>query len=119
MSDHEHHASHVEEADPDATMTFTVIVVGTILLAVIVVFIQGLYERANRAEFERKVVRETPAELHGLRVQQLTRLNAMAWVDKKNGIVAVPIDKAIDLLLADPDPAAPVALPAPSAPGTP
>ena len=119
MSEHEHHASHVEESDPDSTMTFTVIVVGTILLAVIVVFIQGLYERANRAELGRKVVSETPAELHRLRVEQLTRLNAMAWVDRKNGIVAVPIDKAIDLMLADPNPAAPVVLPVPPSPGTP
>lgn len=119
MSEHEHHASHVEESDPDSRMTFTVIVVGTILLAVVVVFIQGLYERANRAEFGRKVIRETPAELHRLRVEQLTRLNATAWVDRKNGIVAVPIDRAIELMLADPNPAAPVAVPAPPPPVTP
>jgi hypothetical protein len=77
------------------------------------VFVQGLYESVNRAEFDRKVVAEVPAELRSLRAAQQTRLHATGWVDKQNGIVAVPIDKAMEMLTRDADPAAPIVLPAP------
>jgi hypothetical protein len=38
-------------------------------------------------------------------------LHATGWVDKKNGFVAIPIEKAMQLLIADPDPAAPIVIP--------
>jgi hypothetical protein len=79
------------------------------------VFVQGLYESVNRAEFERKVVSEAPAELRNLRAAQQTRLHATGWVDKQNGFVAIPIEKAMELLIEDPDPAAPIILPEPPA----
>ncbi len=103
----------LNEPDPDPLTTATVGIVGTLLVIIVVVFVQGLYESVNRAEFERKIVREIPAELRSLRAAQQTRLQATGWVDKQNGIVAVPIEKAMELLTQDPDPAAPIILPAP------
>jgi len=103
----------LNEPDPDTLTTITVGVVGTLLVIIVVLFVQGLYESVNRAEFERKVVGEVPAELRNLRAAQRTVLNQAGWVDKKNGIVAIPIDKAMALLVTDPDPAAPIILPAP------
>jgi len=101
--------------DPDALTTATVGLVGTILVVVAVVFLQGLYESVNRSEFQRKVVNEAPAELRALRAAQLKRLHAIAWVDKRNGIVAIPIERAMELLAADPGLAAPIIVPAPPA----
>ena len=105
--------SPIEEADPDALATATVGIVGTILVIVVVVFVQGLYLSVNRSEFQRKVVNEAPAELRSLRAAQLTRLHATGWVDKQNGFVAIPIEKAMELLAQDGNPAAPIILPAP------
>ena len=85
----EPHASPIETADPDWATTALVGIVGTIVLAVIFVFVQGLYGRAERSERDRKVIREKPMEYRNLRAAQLTRLHAKGWVDKKNGIVAV------------------------------
>jgi hypothetical protein len=93
-------------------------IVGTILVIIVVVFVQGLYESVNRSEFQRKVVDEVPAELRSLRAAQLTRLHATGWVDKQNGFVAIPIEKAMELLAVDPNPAAPIILPAPPDGGT-
>jgi hypothetical protein len=109
----------IETADPDALTTATVGIVGTILVIVVVVFVQGLYESQHRAEFGRKVVAEAPAELRSLRAAQRTKLQAMGWVDKQNGIVAVPIERAMELLAADPKPAAPIIVPTPPTPPTP
>ena len=100
--------------DPDALTLATVGLAGTILVIVAVLFVQGLYESASRAEFDRKVVAASPEELRELRAAQLTRLHATGWVDKKNGIVAIPIERAMALLAADPNPAAPIVLPAPA-----
>jgi hypothetical protein len=103
----------IETADPDALTTATVGIVGAILVIVVVVLVQGLYESAHRAEFRRKVVAEVPAELRSLRDAQRAKLQATGWVDKQNGIVAIPIERAMDLLASDPNPAAPIILPAP------
>ena len=116
MNEHKPRESTVDAPDPDALTTATVGIVGTILVVIVVVFVQGLYESVNRSEFQRKVVAEVPAELRNLRAAQLTRLHATGWVDKQNGFVAIPIEKAMELLAADPNPAAPIILPEPPAP---
>jgi hypothetical protein len=113
VSEHEVREHAGDERDPDALTVATVGIVGAIIVIVVVVFVQGLYESVNRSEFQKKIVAEPPAELRELRAAQLTRLNATGWVDKKNGIVAIPIDRAIALLAADPNPAAPLIVPAP------
>ena len=113
MSDHEHHGPAADEPDPDALTTATVGIVGTLLVVIVVVFTQGLYESASRREFEKKVVAEAPAEIRSLRAAQQTRLHGFGWVDRKNGFVAIPIEKSMELLAADPNPAAPIVLPAP------
>lgn len=109
----EHRPSSIETADPDAATTVKVGVLGTIVLLIIIVFVQGLYGRVNRSEFNRKVVSEQPAEYRDLRAKQLAQLQHAGWVDEANGIAAVPIERAMELMAADPNPAAPVVPPAP------
>ena len=113
LSENEPRESRADAPDPDALTTATVGIVGAILVIVAVVFLQGLYESVNRTEFQRKVVNEAPAELRDLRAAQLKRLHATGWVDKRNGFVAIPIEKAMELLVADPGLAAPIIVPAP------
>ena len=114
MSEHAPRESAIETADPDASATATVGIVGAILLIVVVAFVQGLYGSASRSEQHRKAGASAPAELVALRSAQEARLHATAWVDKKNGFVAIPIERAMDLLIADPNPAAPIVLPEPA-----
>ena len=115
MSTIEPSGPSIEESDPDALTTATVGIVGTILVIVVVVFVQGLYLSVDRSEFQRKVVDEVPAELRSLRAAQRSVLNQTGWVDRKNGIVAIPIEKAMALLAQDPNPAAPIIVPTPPA----
>jgi hypothetical protein len=115
LSEHEQREAEFDAPDPDALTTATVGIVGTILVVIVVVFVQGLYESVSRSEFQRKVVDVVPAELRSLRAAQLTRLHATGWVDRRNGFVAIPIEKAMELLAADPNPAAPIILPEPPA----
>jgi hypothetical protein len=114
MGELEPRESPIETDDPDALTTATVGIVGTLLVIIAVVFVQGLYESQSRLEFQRKVVDEVPQELRSLRAAQRTRLQETGWVDKPNGIVAIPIDRAMALLLSQPNPAAPLVVPAPA-----
>jgi hypothetical protein len=104
----EHRPSSIETTDPDWAQTVFVGILGTAVLVIVIVFVQGLYGRTNRSEFERKVVAEEPLEYRDLRAKQLAKLHETGWVDRKNGIVAIPIEKAMALMAADPNPAAPV-----------
>ena len=115
LSDTERRVSPIETDDPDALTTATVGIVGTILVIVVVIFVQGLYESEKREEFQRKVVDEIPAELRSLRAAQRARLEATGWVDKQNGFVAIPIERAMELLAADENPAAPIIVAEPPA----
>ena len=101
MSDTDRPASKVEEADPDATSTLLVVVVGGLLVVISVLFVQGLYGMSTRAEFERKVVSETPRELQELRATQRERLLGGAWVDKGAGVVSIPIERAMELVVKE------------------
>jgi hypothetical protein len=116
LNSHAPHGPESDEPDPDALATATVGIVGTLLVVIIVVFVQGLYLSVDRREYERKVVDQAPAELRSLRAAQNARLQSTGWVDKGNGVVAIPIRKAMELLAKDPDPAAPIIVPETPAP---
>jgi hypothetical protein len=102
MSTTKRHASGVEETDPDTFTTVMVGVIGSLLVVIAVVFLQGLYDRVERAELRRKVVEETPLELQTLHVRQQEKLAATAWVDPAAGVVSIPIGRAMDLVVHDP-----------------
>lgn len=87
------------EDDPDSSATVTIGIAGAILLVVVVVALQGLFGQASRAEFRRKVEAEKPVELESLRATQLEQIGTYRWVDPKQGVVAIPIDRAMELLV--------------------
>lgn len=85
----------------DVPAVLAVGLAGTMVLLATVLFLQGLYNRAETAVVERMVVREAPEELQRLRAEQLAVLNGFRWVDEKAGVVAVPIDLAMELVVRD------------------
>jgi hypothetical protein len=101
---------HVEEPEPDAFPIAFIGALGAILVVVSVFFVQGLYERRRHFEFERKIVAETPRDLKEAREQQLAKFQPR-WIDRGQGIVALPIERAMELVASSPNPAAPVGVP--------
>jgi len=113
--------------EPDTSLTAVVGVVFAILLFVVVVFLQAFFYRQEESETERKVVAVAPGELAGLRAQQQEALHTYRWVDVNRGVVTIPIERAMALLVRDggrtpwpqvqpAPPAAPAAAQPPSAP---
>jgi hypothetical protein len=88
----------------DLNVTWTAIagLVGAILTFAFIVAIQIVYQRAERAQYQQKVVAEAPEQLVELRSEQLAKINSYRLVDEKKGIVAVPIDEAMQAFVRDP-----------------
>ena len=85
--------------DPDITLTAMVVIVGTLLTFVVVVFLQALFYRAEQKEYERKVVEQAPQAIRGLRADQNAILNKYRWIDQAGGIAAIPIERAMELMV--------------------
>ncbi|MCG3195842.1 MAG: hypothetical protein HUU16_01230 [Candidatus Omnitrophica bacterium] len=100
-----------DNSDPNVPWTAIIGAVGFALLIATVVGTQALYYMTEKAEFEQKVVQQTPEELTSLRAKQFENLNAYRWVNKASGTVAIPIEQAMQLVVRDagarPAPAAP------------
>ncbi len=102
MSEHQiETVSGVEESDPDAFSTITIGIVSVLLLVVVIVAVEAMFAQQAQAEFERKVVAESPEEIRSLRAAQLGQISGYRVVDPKAGVVAVPIDRAMELVIEE------------------
>lgn len=90
-----------EERDPKSVTTVLVGAVGIILLAVVIILLQVLYYRTAEAERWRKVVSQQPEELRRVQAEQLDQLNSYRWVDEQGEVVAIPIERAMELLVKE------------------
>jgi hypothetical protein len=75
--------------------------VGMILLMVIVLLVEVLFHRTSEAEIQRKVISEQPLELRQVQAEQLEQLSGYRWVSEPEGVAAIPIDRAIDLVIEE------------------
>jgi hypothetical protein len=90
-----------EERDPKTSSTLIVGAVGVILLGVVILLLQVLFHRTAEAERWRKVVSQQPEQLRQLRTQQLDQLNSYRWVDEQGGVVTIPIERAMGLVVRE------------------
>ncbi len=82
-------------------MTIVVTVVGTLLVFVIIVALQAFFYNAQEAERVSKVDSQVPEELARLRAQQLEELHSYRWIDPRKGVVAIPIERAMELIVRE------------------
>ena len=87
--------------DPDVPASAAVGVVGAILLFVIIVGLQALFHRMEEGERSRKVYEQPDQALQQLDADQLGTLTSYGWVDQQRGIVHIPIERAMALVVAD------------------
>lgn len=104
-----------EGGEPNAPLTALVGIVFAIVLFVVVVLLQAFFYRAEQEENVRKVVAVAPQELSQLRAQQQELLHSYKVVDQQKGVVAIPIDLAMKLVVQEAGRRAPAPLPSASA----
>jgi hypothetical protein len=93
--------------DPDSTGTLVIGILGSIVLFVIVVLIQVMLKNEVEKERYRKQIIQAPAALEQYRADQEGRLNSYGWVSQPDGIVHVPIERAMDLVVREQSPRVP------------
>jgi hypothetical protein len=88
------------EGDPNAPMVFTVGIVGAILMLALLIFGVVLFQNAQALETENKVFVGKPGELTEQQTLQVAAISQYRYISEPDGIVAIPIDQAIDLFVA-------------------
>jgi hypothetical protein len=101
MHEHPETAGGGATDDPKSSMTLIVGVIGALIVFLICVLLQTLYVSTSQAELQRKVYSAQPEELRLLRVEQTEQLSGYRWVDERSGVAAVPIERAIELVVDD------------------
>jgi hypothetical protein len=75
--------------------------VGVLLLVLIIIVLQALYYRSEMAETVEKVYRAVPEEWARVKAEQEAKLHSYRLVDEAQGIVAIPIARAIELMVKE------------------
>ncbi|MBD3867954.1 MAG: hypothetical protein IFK94_07510 [Acidobacteria bacterium] len=86
-----------EQDDPDAPMTAIVAILLAVVTVASVLALQGYFGKVQDAELRNKVVDVQPADLRKAREEGKALLEGYRWVDKEQGVVAIPIERAMEL----------------------
>ena len=87
--------------DPNVAASAVVGFISAILLFVVIVILQAYFYRAEQGELEKKVYSQPYQALQQLDADQLELLNSYGWVSQADGVVHIPIERAMELTAAD------------------
>ncbi|HHN74652.1 MAG TPA: hypothetical protein ENK10_05420 [Acidobacteria bacterium] len=89
------------QGDPDTLTLGVVLAAGTIVIIAIVLALEGFYNYAEEQMFEQRVVAVEDTGLARVHAEQLEKLMEYRWVDRQEGRVQVPIERAMELVIED------------------
>jgi len=75
--------------------------VGTIAVLIIVLALQVVYFHAVAVQFEEKEVAPPLIELQTAMNRQQEKLLQCQWIDRDQGVVSIPIDRAMELVIRE------------------
>jgi hypothetical protein len=87
--------------DLNLPMIVTVGILFLILLFVLILLLQAYFFEVQRGEYYDKVVAPRSEFLAAAIADQEARLREYAWIDEDAGVVAIPIERAMDLLVRE------------------
>ena len=87
--------------DPNVAMSAIIGIISAILLFVIIVVLQAFFFRAEQAELEKKVYTQPYQALQQLDANQREMLTSYSWVSEGDGVVRIPIERAMELVAAE------------------
>jgi hypothetical protein len=65
------------------------------------VLLQGYYGRVRTRELQRKVISQTAVDVAQARTTQLQKISEYRMLDSSRGVVAIPIERAMELVAAE------------------
>lgn len=94
----------IERAEPDRPnnlLLFVSVAVTLTALVAVVIAVNELFKATFEREIATKVLEPPNSELRALRATEKQRLTQYQWVSEKDGVVRIPIDRAMALTLKD------------------
>ena len=88
------------EGDPKTGLTAVVGIVGTLVLILVIVGLQALFYHVEGDVYS-EIYAEPNLDVRMVRAQQLEVLNSYGWVDREKGVARIPIDRAMEMVIAD------------------
>ena len=89
------------KGDPSIGPTVVTGIIGTVVTLVLVILLHSYYGYTLRGEVARKVIAQPSTAVDQMRSEQLRQITEYRWVDQKTKVVAIPIDRAIELVVAE------------------
>ena len=90
-----------EQENLNIPMIVTVGLISVVLTAVSVIAVQALYFNYATAETQRKVVEAPTADADSKLAEQIAKLSRYSWTDREKGVVTVPIERAMRLVVQE------------------
>ena len=87
------------KGDPSIGPTVVAGIIGTAVTIVLVILLHSYYGYTLRGEVARKVIAQPSIAVDQVRSEQLRQITEYRWVDQKTKVVAIPIDRAMELVL--------------------
>lgn len=76
-------------------------VVGTMIVLLVVFVVQVVYYKLTRELDHRRNVEHTDQALARYQAEQAEKLQRLGWIDAQAGVVAIPIERAMELVVRD------------------
>jgi len=92
--------------NPARTDTNNLFIVGAgvlsvLIIAVLLVWLRSWFFVGKNEAMQKMVLSVENPKLQELRESEELRLGSYGWVDKENGVVHIPIDRAMELMAAE------------------
>jgi hypothetical protein len=87
--------------DTNTSMIAFVGVVSTVVLFAAIVGLQVLYYTLAEQDYRRKVVDAPTSDSDSIIAEQQIQLTQYGWLDREQNKVAIPIDRAMERVVAD------------------
>ena len=91
----------VEVDAPRTTFIFVFAMIGLGVLALMLVAVDQYFGLSVREEVAQKLLRPVNTQLRQLRAEEQAKLGYYRWADRKAGIVRIPLERAMELTLAE------------------
>jgi len=87
--------------DPNVPVSAVVGIISAVLLFVVIIGLQALFFSMEKAEIDRKVTGRSFDDLERSRADQLEQLNSYGWVSEPDGVVHIPIERAMEIVVQE------------------
>jgi len=87
--------------DPKVGTLLYVGAIGILLLVASFIGLLAYHRWTKEQEMYTKVISKPQAELIRLEMKQLEEIGGYRWIDPKKGIVGIPIERAMEIMVAE------------------